>query len=105
MELVFLARDAIGGFEGGDLVVYYEVPTAVDRPLRARGYLTGVGYSASLPQGEHGDVHVSQVMAISAATFVLAREHGWPNTVQDRDAYPELAMRLALEAAAARDMR
>ena len=74
----------------GDLVVFHVIPPAEDAALRARGYLTGTAYSAWEPDGEHGDVHVSQVMPISRLTFVVAREEGWPNTVQDPSAYPEL---------------
>ena len=33
----------------------------------------------------------------------VAREEGWPNTIQDPTAYPELVQRLAYDATVARD--
>ena len=72
-----------------DLVIYGEVPpNAVTQEgadfdvdeNRARGYLTGIAYSAAVGEnGEPGDTHVSEVIAISAETFGLAKSLGFPD--------------------------
>ncbi len=71
-----------------DLVIYGVVPPNAETQKgadfdvdenRARGYLTGTAYSAAVGEnGEPGDTHVSQVIAISEETFRLAQMLGWP---------------------------
>jgi hypothetical protein len=90
-----------------DLVIYGIVPPNAETQKgadfdvnenRARGYLTGTAYSAAVGEdGESGDTHVSQVIAINDETFRLAQTLGWPTFSMLRD--PEnlpLAHRLAL---------
>lgn len=73
-----------------DLVIYGKADTVADvrasgvdfDPVdnRERGYLTGTAYSAAVSdRGESGDTHVAEVIPISAATFALAQEHGFPD--------------------------
>lgn len=71
-----------------DLVVYGATPPIADiiardpgfdvADNRARGYLTGVGFSAFEPTGESSDTHVSQVVPISAEVFEMAKALDWP---------------------------
>jgi len=70
-----------------DLVIYGIVPPNAETQKgadfnvnenRARGYLTGTAYSAAGENGEPGDTHVSQVIAVSEETFRLAQMLGWP---------------------------
>jgi hypothetical protein len=78
-----------------DLVIYGIVPPNAETQKgadfdvnenRARGYLTGVAYSATpgAEDGEPGDTHVSEVIAITEETFQLARSLGWPDYSQMR---------------------
>lgn len=72
-----------------DLVIYGVVPPNAEVQTdaefdvdenRRRGYLTGTAYSAAVSdRGESGDTHVAEVIPISAATFALAQEHGFPD--------------------------
>ena len=71
-----------------DLIVYGVTPPIAEiqpdagfdvAENRARGYLTGTGYSPAVSsRGEPGDTHVSQVVPISEETFRLAESLNWP---------------------------
>jgi hypothetical protein len=79
-----------------DLVVYGKTPPSAETQVgagfdvaenRARGYLTGIGFSADCPYGEGGDTHVSQVVPITERVFVMAQLLRFPTYSMLREDY------------------
>ena len=59
--------------------IYGEIlPDEELRPERLKHYRFVQAYSVACPEGEMGDVHVSQIdEVISPAVFAVAKEQGW----------------------------